>query len=87
MIAPQVIGAGILVSIGIVFALVLILFGFILGRKTRGERTFEGPILFKPNEKPPEEDIFERALLSPEEGGYTDAELDKMARARPYEGM
>jgi hypothetical protein len=43
--------------------------------------------LFKSDEKPFEEDLFEKALLSPEEGGYTDEELDEMSRARPYEGM
>jgi hypothetical protein len=86
MVNPEIVQALILVGMGIIVAIVLIFFGFALGRKTQGETTL--PVgLFSPDEKPLEEDLFEKALLSAEEGGYTDEELDEMARARPYEGM
>ncbi len=84
MVAPEILSALILVGVGIVVAIILIFFGFALGRRTRGEEVL--PPMFAPEEKPPEEDVFEKALLGPEEGGYTDDELDEMARARPYEG-
>lgn len=86
MVNPVIVQALILVGLGIIVAIVLIFFGFLLGRRTQGEATLPAE-LFGPHEKPPEEDLFEKALLSPEEGGYTDEELDEMARARPYEGM
>lgn len=86
MVNPVIVQALILVGMGIITAIVLIFFGFLLGRRTQGEATLPTG-LFSLDEKPPEEDLFERALLSPEEGGYTDEELDDMARARPYEGM
>lgn len=87
MVNPVIVQALILVGMGIIVAIVLIFFGFLLGRRTQGEMTLPMTGLFKPDHKPLEEDLFEKALLSPEEGGYTDEELDDMARARPYEGM
>ena len=87
MVAPQIISAGILVAAGIVTALVLIIIGFWLGRRSSGERMFTVPSLFSPNQRRPEMDIYERAMLSPEEGGFTDDELAEMNRARPYEGL
>ncbi len=87
MVNPVIVQALILVGMGIITAIVLIFFGFLLGRRTQGEATLPMASLFKPDHKPLEEDIFEKALLSPEEGGYSDEELDEMARARPYEGM
>ncbi len=87
MVEPQVVSAGILVGAGIVTALILIVIGFWLGRKSMGESTFTMPSLFSPNEKRPEMDIFERAALPPEEGGFTDDELAEISRARPYEGL
>lgn len=85
MVAQEVLQAGIIFGAGIIVAVILIFFGYALGRKTQGETAL--PTFFKPDEKSPEEDVFEKALLSPEEGGYTDEELDEMARARPYEGQ
>lgn len=87
MVNPVIVQALILVGMGIITAIVLIFFGFLLGRRTQGETTLPMTGLFKPADKPLEEDLFEKALLSPEEGGYSDEELDDMARARPYEGM
>jgi len=87
MVNPVIVQALILVGMGIIVAIVLIFFGFLLGRRTQGEATLPMTGLFGLDDKPPEEDLFEKALLSPEEGGYTDEELDEMARARPYEGM
>lgn len=77
----------ILIGMGMVAAIILIFFGFALGRKTQDQEILTGMDWFRPDEKPPEEDVFERALLSPEEGGYTDEELAEMKRARPYEGL
>lgn len=85
MVTAEIVQSLILVGVGIIIAIVLIFFGFALGRRTRGEEVL--PDFFQPDDKPPEEDVFERALLSPEEGGYTDEELEEMQRARPYEGM
>jgi hypothetical protein len=76
-----------MIGMGMAAALILIFFGFLLGRKTQGEDPLAGLSMFKPDEKPPEEDIFEKALRGPEEGGYSDEELDEMKRARPYEGL
>jgi hypothetical protein len=87
MVEPLILRAGILVGAGIVTALFLIIIGFWLGRKSMGESTFTMPSLFSPNEKRPEMDLFERAALPPEEGGFTDEELAEMNRARPYEGL
>ncbi len=87
MVNAEIVQTLILVGVGIITAIILIFFGFALGRKTQGETSMALPSLFKPEEKPLDEDVFEKALLSPEEGGYTDDELDEMSRARPYEGM
>ena len=87
MVVEQILQAGIIFGVGVVTAIILIFFGFALGRKTQGEEPLAGLTLFKPDEKPPEEDVFEKALLGPEEGGYSDEELDEMKRARPYEGL
>jgi len=87
MVNPVIVQALILVGMGIIVAIVLIFFGFLLGRRTQGEETLPMTGLFGLDDKPLEEDVFEKALRSPEEGGYTDEELDEMARARPYEGM
>jgi len=87
MVASQILQAGIIFGVGIITAIILIFFGFVLGRKTQGEDPLAGFTVFKPDEKPPEEDVFEKALLSPEEGGYSDDELEEMKRARPYEGL
>lgn len=83
----QILQAGIIFGVGVITAIILIFFGFLLGRKTQGEDPLAGFTVFKPDEKPPEEDVFERAQLSAEEGGYSDEELEKMKRARPYEGL
>lgn len=86
MVSAEIVQVLMLVGVGIITAIILIFFGFALGRKTQGETSL--PMMsFKPDQQPPEEDIFEKALLSPEEGGYSDEELDEMSRARPYEGM
>lgn len=85
MVTIQILHAGALVGAGIVVAIILIFFGFWLGRKTQGESLL--PPMFEGEAKMPEMDVFERAQLPPEEGGYTDEELADMARARPYEGI
>lgn len=85
MVSAEIVQSLILVGVGVILAVILIFFGFALGRRTRGEEVL--PDFFRPEDKPPEEDVFEKALLSPEEGGYTDEELGEMSRARPYEGL
>jgi len=85
MVTIQILHAGALVGAGIVVAIILIFFGFWLGRRTQGEALL--PTLFEGEPKMPEMDVFERAQLTPEEGGYTDDELAEMSRARPYEGI
>lgn len=87
MVGEQILQAGIIFGVGIITAIILIFFGFVLGRKTQGEDPLVGLSTFRPDEKAPEEDIFEKALRGPEEGGYSDEELDEMKRARPYEGL
>jgi hypothetical protein len=85
MVTAEIVQSLILVGVGIIIAIILIFFGFALGRRTRGEEVL--PDFFHVDEKAPEEDVFEKALLSAEDGGYTDEELGEMQRARPYEGM
>lgn len=85
--SADIVQALILVGVGVIIAIVLIFFGFVLGRRTQGESSSPLAALFNPESKPPEEDLFEKAQLSPEEGGYTDEELDEMRKARPYEGL
>jgi hypothetical protein len=87
MVNAEIVQMLILLGMGMIVAIILIFFGFAMGRKTLGETYLPVSSLFKPDQEPPEEDVFEKALLSPEEGGYSDEELDEMARARPYEGM
>lgn len=87
MVGNQILQVGIIFGVGVITAIILIFFGFLLGRKTQGEDPLVGLSMFKPDEKPPEEDIFEKALRGPEEGGYSDEELEEMKRARPYEGL
>lgn len=87
MVAKQILQAGIIFGVGVITAVILIFFGFLLGRKTQGEDPLAALTTFRPDEQPLEEDVFEKALLGPEEGGYSDDELDEMKRARPYEGM
>lgn len=88
MVSAQIWTTLMLVGMGIVAAIILIFFGFLLGRKTIGEEPLSAfTSMFSPDDKPPEEDVFEKALLGPDEGGYSDEELDEMRKARPYEGL
>jgi hypothetical protein len=88
MVSAQIVQTLILVGVGIITAIILIFFGFLLGRKTLGEDPLSAlGTMFRPDEKLPEEDVFEKALRGPDEGGYTDEELEEMRQARPYEGL